>query len=155
MLDNPLQTGDIPRLGKGNDEIVVSILYGDPDKVLEMEEILEKKGGHKINNMYAPDGSQQKWICPACQKEGVRINHYMGRCRTQGCIGVAPEQTVKDCRRRVKRKVEAVVIDKRDNKVRGQAYILDRWIREKDKRNKRTKKHRMGNSPIQPAQTGK
>ena len=79
----------------------------------------------------------------------------MGRCRIQGCIGVAPEHTVKDCRRRVKRKVEAVVIDKRDSKV-GDRLTL--WTDGSGKRIKGTnglKKHRVGNSPVLPAQTGK
>ena len=64
ILENPLRPGEPAQLGKGNEEIVISVLYGDADKMLEIEKVLERKGRQNINNMFQEDGSKEKWVCP-------------------------------------------------------------------------------------------
>ena len=51
---------------------MISVLYGEADKVLEIEKVLEKKGKQKINNMYQEDGSTEKWVCTGCKQEGAK-----------------------------------------------------------------------------------
>ena len=114
ILENPLRPGEPAQLGKGNEEIVISVLYGDADKMLEIEKVLERKGRQNINNMYQEDGSKEKWVCPGCKKEGRRINKYMGQCKQPGCVAIAPDNTYKDISKKNKRKMEALIIDKRE-----------------------------------------
>ena len=52
-------------------------------------------------------------MCPACKQEGERINRYLGICRQEGCIAIAPDNTFKDIRKKNKRKMETLIIDQR------------------------------------------
>ena len=104
ILENPLRPGEPAQTGKGNEEVVISVLYGEADKILEIESILERKGNQKINNMYQEDGSTEKWVCPACKQKGERINRYLGMCKQKGCLAIAPDSTFKDISKKNKRK---------------------------------------------------
>ena len=46
-------------------------------------------------------------------KEGIRVYKHIGRCTTQGCLGVTTQATTKELGRRKRRKMETLVMDKR------------------------------------------
>ena len=76
--------------------------------------------------MYQEDGSTEKWVCPACKQEGERINRYLGICKQEGCIAIAPDSTFKDIRKRNKRKMETLIIDQRKSVHKAaQTFLTD------------------------------
>ena len=113
ILENPLSPGEPPQMGGTREEnIVLSILYGNADTALTLEEILTKQTKDKINNMHAPGVCSDTWKCTSCRKMGIRINKHIGRCTTQGCLGVSTQTTLKELGRK-KRKMETLIMDKR------------------------------------------
>ena len=76
-IPQDMNTDHLPVLGPNHKaEVVLSILYGNADVALQLEDMFQKQVNQDINNMYQPDQTKTEWVCLGCRTKGDRINQW-------------------------------------------------------------------------------